>query len=305
MRICSFLPSGTEIVCALGLEKSLVGVTHECDYPSTVRSIPKVVTSLFDSKKISPAAIDRLVSETLKKGKSLYRINEKLLLELNPDCIVTQDLCQVCAPSGNDASKVLRKLPGTVRVLYLTPKTINEIFENVTEVGRFTGRLNFAKRYVAKLKESVDSIRKKTKNVARRRVFLLEWIDPPYCAGHWLKEMVDIAGGNDPLAKGGVDSTRIPWKQILKIDPEIIVVSPCGYHLNQTKKSAETLLPKFPDFKRLKAFKTRQIYAVDADSYFVRPGPRVVEGVKILAEIFHPSLFQNFAPKNSYLRILT
>lgn len=305
MKICSFLPSGTEIACFLGLEKNLVGVTHECDFPPSVRHLPKVVTSRFDSKKLHPAEIDRLVSETLRKGESLYQINEELLFDLKPDIIITQDLCQVCAPSGNEAAQALKKLSKNVEVFYLTPKSFEEVLENVLTVGRVTDTLEIAKEKVRGIQEKVEAIRSKTKSLPKRKVFVMEWINPVYCAGHWLPEMVEIAGGTDALAKKNEDSVRIPWEKVIRYDPDYLVISPCGYHLKDATKSAQELLPKLNGLEELSAFKKNQIFVVDADSYFVRPGPRLSTGIEILAEIFHPQLFANSFPPQSFQKLET
>ena len=304
MKICSFLPSATEMVCLLGLEDGLVGVTHECDYPLSVRSLPRVVTSRFDHRKMAPDEIDRRVAEALRKGESLYQVHEEMLLDLKPDLIVTQDLCQVCAPSGNEASQVLKKLPKGTQVLYFSPSTIEGIFGNILELGRASGTDETARKRVAEFRETLDGIRSKASRAAPAAVFLMEWLDPPYCAGHWLPEMAEIAGGLDPFGRKGADSVRVPWEKVRESDPGTIVATPCGYHLADAADSAERLLPKYPGMKDLKAYREGRIYAVDADAYLVRPGPRVVEGVKILAEILHPELFKGVAPEGTYRRIL-
>lgn len=304
MRICSFLPSGTEIAAFLGLEKDLVGISHECDYPRSVRSLPHVVTSRFESKKYLPSEIEHLVSQSLKEGKSLYQVNEELLFDLKPDLILTQNLCQVCAPSGNEAAQVLKRLPKSTQVLYLTPRNLRQVFDNILDVGRATGRLALAHEKVLRLREEIHEVEQQVKDVHPKEVFFMEWIEPPYCAGHWLPEMIEIAGGEDLLEMPGRDSIRVPWEKILEFNPEIFIVSPCGYHLEGAARSAERLLTKAPGLDNLRAYQNGQIYAVDADSYFVRPGPRIVEGIKILAHILHPESYTSFIPPHSYKRIL-
>lgn len=305
MKIVSFLPSGTEIVYLLGLEKKLVGVTDECDFPPAVRHLPKVVTRRFDSKKLSPQEIDQLVSDTLKKGESLYQINEQLLFDLKPDIIITQDLCQVCAPSGNEAALAIKKLPKNVEVLYLTPKTFDEVLENILTVGKATETEETAKKKVQEIRERVAAVRSKTQTLPKRKVFMMEWVSPVYCAGHWLPEMVEIAGGTDALAKKNQDSVRISWEEVARYDPDYLVISPCGYHLTDATQSAEELLPKLNGLEKLSAFRNHQIFVVDADSYFVRPGPRLITGIEILSEIFHPEVFSGTAPKHSFQKLKT
>ena len=304
MRIVSFLPSGTEIACLLGLEKDLLAVTHECDFPPSVRALPKVVRSRYDSKASSQGEINRLVKESLTKGESLYLIDEELLMSLKPDLIITQDLCQVCAPSGNEAAAALKKLPSSTKVLYLTPRTLEEVWGNILEVGRATGTEDLALSTVSQYKERMSRLASKLKGVPRRKVFFMEWMDPIFCSGHWIPEMAEAAGGVDALEVRGRDSGPILWESVLRENPEMMVVAPCGHHLEETVAAVEKTLAKLPRLEDLLAYQTEQIYAVDADGYFVRPGPRVIQGIEILAEIFHPQIFPNLAPRNSYRKIL-
>src|SRR5262249_48662704 len=228
-RIVSFLPSATEMICALGLADRLAGVTHECDFPPEVRDKPIVVRSAVPTEGMSQSEIDAAVAERLRQGLSLYQVDESLLQAIAPDLIVTQDLCQVCAPSGNEVSQVLRSLPAKPRVLWLTPKSISQIFENLQELGAATGRVRQAEEIIVDGRARLQRIAAQAARLTTRpRVFCMEWIDPVYCSGHWVPEMVQIAGGIDTLGREGADSVRIPWNDVLHWAPEVLIVMPCG-----------------------------------------------------------------------------
>src|SRR6266700_1353986 len=233
-RIVSFLPSATEMACALGLEGRLVGITHECDYPSSVAGKPIVVRSAVPVETMTQAEIDKSVSERLQNGLSVYAVDEQLLQELAPDLILTQDLCQVCAPSGNEVTRLLDALPSKPQVLWLTPKCLDQIFDNLRELGEATGCLQQAEDLIAASRARLENIAAATRQISSRpRVFCMEWMDPVYCSGHWLPEMVLLAGGRDELGRTGTDSVRIPWADVLQWAPEVLIVMPCGMDLEK------------------------------------------------------------------------
>ena len=291
MRIVSFLPSATEIVYSLGLAEELVGITHECNYPPQVQGKPIVVRNAVEMGKMTDQEIDETVSRILRAGGTLYKVDEALLRELDPDIIMTQNLCQVCAPSGNEVSVVLKSLPKKPKILWLTPKNLGEIFENILAVGEATGKNNVAKENVEALKNRVEFIRNKAQKIRTKpHVFLMEWFDPLYCGGHWISELAEIAGGCDKLARKGTDSVRISWQDVKDWAPEILILSPCGYNLAQAVKHAKDL-PRQAVWNELPAVKLNQVYAVDAQSYFARPGPRIVDGLELLAHLIHPEVF--------------
>jgi len=292
-RIVSFLPSATEMVCALGLEEELIGITHECDYPIEVKSKPVVVRNVLPIESMNQSEIDRAVAERIREGLSLYQIDEQLLRELAPDLILTQNLCQVCAPSGNEVSQVLRALPNTPEVLWLTPQSLGEIFENLRELGVATGRTNEAEALVARCQSRLEHLANIVAGTSRRpRVFCMEWLEPVYASGHWVPELVKLAGGIDELASERADSVRVSWQQILEWAPEVLVIMPCGFNLSQTMKQIWNVFSsRESDFFKLPAVQNGRVYAVDANSYFARPGPRVVEGAELLARLIHPDLF--------------
>lgn len=226
---------------------------------------------------MNQAEIDAAVSGRLASGESLYVVDELLLRDLAPDVILTQDLCQVCAPSGNELTRALKSLPSNPTVIYLTPRTLAEIDDNIIAVGEAIGRGDQANAIVARNHERVERVRASTRTLTRRpRVTFLEWTDPLFCAGHWVPEMIEIAGGDDRLGRPGADSVRISWDDVHAQSPEIVIVAPCGYHLAQAERMARDL-PPIPGAR---------VYPVDANAFFARPGPRYVDGIELLAKIF-------------------
>ena len=279
-RIVSFLPAGTEMVHALGAGGELVGRSHECDYPATVATLPVVSRPVLDLDNASPGAIDLAVAQRMDSGDTLYTIDEVLLRDLRPDVILTQNLCRVCAPSGDELTRAVRRFSLQPKVLFLTPRSIAEIEDNIVDVGRAIGRLEEAEALVRSNKERLARVRAAVASAPRRRVVFLEWTDPLFCGGHWVPEMISIAGGEDPLGRPGEDSVRMDWDDVVNARPEIIIVSPCGYRLERSVELA----------RQLRRVPGAALYAVDANAYFARPGPRVVEGVELLAHLFHPEL---------------
>ena len=279
-RIVSFLPAGTEMVHALGAGSELVGRSHECDYPASVTSLPVVSRPALDLDDASPEAIDLAVAERMDSGETLYRIDEVLLRDLRPDVILTQNLCRVCAPSGDELTRAVRKFSLRPEVLFLTPRSIGEIDDNIVDVGRAIGRVQEAETLVRSNQERLSSVRAAVAGVPRRRVVFLEWTNPFFCGGHWVPEMISHAGGEDPLGRPGEDSVRMDWDDVAGAQPEIIIVSPCGYRLERSVELA----------RQIRRVPGAALYAVDANAYFARPGPRVVEGVELLAHLFHSDL---------------
>jgi iron complex transport system substrate-binding protein len=299
-RIVSFLPSATEMVCALGLADQLVGVTHECDYPEEVKRKPVVVRSAIPTEKMSPKEIDAAVSDRIRSGASLYLVEEELLQKLAPDLILTQNLCQVCAPSGNEISQVLKSLSRKPEILWMTPKSLAEIEDNLRELGQATGRTKEAERLIALGRARLQRLVVTTRDLAPRpRVFCMEWIDPVYCSGHWMPEMVELAGGVDLLSRKGEDSVRISWDEVVKWAPEVLIVAPCGFHLDRVLEQAPQLF-RSAGWSGLPAVRQGRVYAVDANSYFARPGPRVMDGTELLAHLIHPELFPWKGAKNAF-----
>jgi iron complex transport system substrate-binding protein len=301
-RIVSLLPSATEIACALGLGENLVGITHECDYPAEIQGKPVVVRNVLPIESMTQGEIDVAVALRIREGKSLYQIDERLLQQLEPDLILTQDLCQVCAPSGNEVSEVLRTLPKQPEILWLTPRNISEIEENVRELGVATGRTREADELVSSGRARLEKLASATCTLNRPRVFCMEWLDPVFASGHWVPEMVRIAGGIDKLGNEGADSVRIPWERVSEWQPEILVIMPCGFNLAQVVEQTPQLFD-YHGWSELPAVRDGRVYAVDANSYFARPGPRVVEGTELLAHLFHPNQFSWAGTNSAFKRI--
>jgi iron complex transport system substrate-binding protein len=291
------------MACALGLSDQLVGITHECDYPPEIRGKIVVVRNVLPIEQMSQREIDAEVAQRIKDGLSLYQVDGDLLRELAPDLILTQDLCQVCAPSGNEVSQVLNLLPKKPRILWLTPNSLEEIAGNVRELGEATGRTKEAEVLVAAGRARVEKIAGLTRHLSHRpRVFCMEWLDPVYCSGHWVPEMVQLAGGVDALGQEGKDSVRIYWEDVVEYAPEVLIITPCGFNLEKAVEQSSKL-STFPDWSSLPAVRNGRVYAVDANSYFARPGPRVVDGTELLAHLIHPELFAWNGSASAYQRL--
>jgi iron complex transport system substrate-binding protein len=232
------------------------------------------------------------VAERLRTGQSLYQIDENLLRQIAPDMILTQDLCQVCAPSGNEVAQLLGALPNKPQILWQTPKCIEEIFDSLQELGAATGRLQRAKDLIATSRARLENVAAMTRRIAvRPRVFCMEWVDPVFCSGHWVPEMVALAGGRDDLGRESADSIRISWQDVVQWAPEVLIVMPCGMDADKTALQAQQLFA-YPNWPDIPAVRNNRVYAVDANSYFARPGPRVVDGVELLAHLLYPNLFE-------------
>ncbi len=284
MRICSLLPSGTEILYSLGLGDQVVAVTHECDYPPETAAKPKITEDLIEQGRMTSIEIDHHVSSNIGRHGTIYRLKQDLLETLEPDLIVTQELCEVCAVSYKEVQHAARVLEGRTRIVSLEPTTLNEMLETILLVGELTGRKDAALEKVQELNARLQRVRERVRDRERPRVYAMEWLDPPFSAGHWVPEMVEIAGGHEVLGKAGSKSERITPERILEAQPEIIVLMPCGFSLERTVE----------EYRRTRFLPgwSGQLYAVDGSSYFNRSGPRLIDGVEILSEIFHPSLLE-------------
>ncbi len=277
---------------ALGLGPNLVGVTHECDYPPEARSKPSVVRNALPIETMTQSEIDAAVSERLRQGLSLYELDAEMIEALSPDLIITQSLCDVCAPSGNEIADLLLRLSKKPELVWMSPRNLAEIAGNIETLGAATGRQAEAVVFVEEAKERLKRVGERSKLASHRpRVFCMEWLDPIYCSGHWVPEMVWLAGGVDALGQKGGDSVRVTWDSVAKWAPEILVFMPCGYGLEAAIEQAKGLAD-VPGFETLPAAQRRQVYAVDASAYFARPGPRVVQGTELLAHLVHPEIFE-------------
>lgn len=284
MNIVSLLPSATEIVCALGLGDRLVGISHDCDYPADVRS-RRVLSDAIVTSAMPSVEIDTVVRRQVHTGKSVYHLDSALLGSLAPDLILTQELCAVCAPSFSEVRQAARVLEGRTRIVSLEPHTLDDILETILEVGRLTGTDAEARSLVLALQQRIERVRRLRPPDPVPRVACLEWLDPVFVAGHWVPEMVALAGGSDGLGRRGRDSYVIEWDQIVAYAPDIIVVMPCGFDIARTRAEMGLLTDR-PRWQDLPAVRAGRVYLTEASAYFNRPGPRIVRGLEILAEIF-------------------
>lgn len=272
-RVCSLLPSATEIVAELGAVDALVGVSEECRWPAEVVGKPVVSAARIDLAGLSSTEIDDAVRSAVREGRSLYAVDADLLDRLAPDLIVTQDLCAVCAVSGEQVSDAC---PAGAKVLSLDPRTLEGVVESVRTLAAELGAVERGEQIVSDMRRTIDAATAAVRGRPRRRVFFAEWVDPPFCAGHWLPEMIELAGGVDVLGRVGLPSHPTTWEAVLAAKPELVVVGPCGLGADEAAASASGLELDCP------------AVAVDADGYYVRPGPRLAEGVAQLAHLFHP-----------------
>ncbi len=290
MKIVSLLPSATEIVCALGLEDSLVAVTHECDYPPSVKNKPVITRSILP-EGLTSAEIDAAVREQLSEAHSLYTIDQTLLVELAPDLILTQQLCDVCAVSYKDVQAAVRLLPNPPRVLNLEPTTLAGVLGTITQVGQSTGREDEAAALTANLWARVERVRALAEAAEHRpRTVLLEWIEPLFGGGHWDPELVQIAGGCDLVGSLHQPSTQISWDAVRQFAPEVLVIAQCGFGAVRTLEDMP-ILEALPGYADLPAVRSGRVFVVNGSDYFSRPGPRLVDSLELLASLLHPETF--------------
>jgi iron complex transport system substrate-binding protein len=289
MRTVSLLPAATEIVAALGMTDQLVGVSHECTYPDAVQSKPRVTGCEIDGNHLPSRAIDAWVSQRLAAGEPMFTLDEALLHELRPELILTQRLCDVCAPAYGSVMALAQTLPGPPRVLNLEPSTLGDILENIAMVADAMGVPAAGGRLIDQLQARIDRVRAHAAGLAHRpRVAVIEWLDPVFCSGHWTPELVDIAGGVEVLGRAGQHSVRKTWLDVVQAAPEILVIACCGQPVARAMHDWEPLARQ-PEMQALAPVRTSRVHVVDGDAYFSRPGPRVVDALEILADIVHPS----------------
>ncbi len=303
LKIISLLPSATEIICALGLETNLIGITHECDYPASIADRPTLTASRISHETMSSAEIDHAVRSNLDGHGSIYDLDEKLLAKLKPDLIVTQELCEVCAVSYKTVQKAAKMYVADATVVSLEPNTIADIFDNIKTVAELAGVEEKGVQVVAALQNRLNDIQKRIREAEENpkskiqnpksrcpRVFMLEWLEPPFAPGHWVPEQVEIAGGFPLMGEAGKKSVTTDYQTIFDEQPEIIVLIPCGYYISDiVRQLGQTAFPA--NWRDLPAVKNNNVWAMDASAYFSRPAPRVVDGAEILAKIFHPEIF--------------
>jgi iron complex transport system substrate-binding protein len=305
------LPSATEILYEIGAGSRIIGVTHECNYPKEAKSKPRVINSSFDASTMSSKEIDNKIVELFSNGKDIYIINNEILKELKPDLIVAQGICEVCSPFSKEIKRAISILGYNPKVIVLDPRNIYDILDNITEIATNIGKIKEGKNLVKSLEDKINKIKKITELKNKKdlsKILCLEWLDPFFTAGHWVPEMVEIAGGINGLSKPKEQSRRASIEEIKEFDPDKIILMPCGFNIDRTIKeyNNSSTLNKNKDWNNLRAIKNNELYVVDAGSYFSKPGPRTITGIEILAKIISPNEFKHITiPENSYSKLIT
>ncbi len=289
MRIASLVPSATEMLFALGLGESVVGVTHECGYPREARSLPHLTRTVLP-EGLSAEEIDAAVKTTVGDGQALYELDRKRLAELSPDLIVTQAICRVCAVSYEDVLDIAAQLPSRPRVIQQDPRTLGEMLEDVVRLGEVTGIATEAHELRGELEGRLAAVGAAVSGASLPRVIALEWLDPPYVGGHWIPEMISIAGGEDVAGPPGLISPEVRWGELSGLNPDVVIAMPCGWYVEEARAQA------MEHWSQIQSLGASRVFAVDAASTFSRPGPRLVDGVELLGHLLHPDLVD--APGN-------
>ena len=302
-RIISFLPSATELIYELGAQDSLFGVTHECLYPSNAKTKPRVISSVFDPILMSSREIDDKINELMKNGKEIYNINEKNIIKAKPDLIISQDVCEVCSAHTNQVNYALSILEKKPQVYTMNPHNLDEILFCIKEISKKIGKEDKGNMLVDSLEKRIDYIKnKKFENWPS--VIAIEWIDPLFTSGHWIPQMVETAGGKNLISSQKERSRKMGLDELKKIDPDIIIMMPCGFDVDRTIKEYGKILAQDKEWNSLKAVQEGFVFAVDANSYFSKPSFRTITGIEILAKIIHPEIFGNiYIPENSFEKI--
>jgi len=290
LKVYSFLPSATEIVYALGLGDQLCGVTNECDYPPEAKRNPIVVQSLLDPAKMEQGEIDWRVVDDMSHGHGLYRIDRDLLIRNKPDLVITQELCDVCSVSLKEVLRTVSELAEECKVVSLEPHGLGGVLDDITTIGNACGVEARAATLVGSLRARIEAVRGKTRDLQRRRTFCAEWYDPLFAPGHWVPEMVEIAGGMEVAGRAGERSRKIEWSEVAARDPEVVVLMPCGFGVERAVADLG-LLTRLKGWNDVSAVRNGEVYAVDGSSYFSRPGPRLIDGLELLAKMIHPGEF--------------
>jgi iron complex transport system substrate-binding protein len=309
VKIVSFLPSATEILYEIGVGSQIVGVTHECNYPNDAKLKPKIINSVFDASTMSSKKIDDKIVELSSKGKDIYIINDNFLKELRPDIIVAQGICEVCSPFTKEIQHTISILGYNPKIIILNPSNLSDILDNILEIAKNVGKIEEGQNLVRILKDKVSRIKKiaESKKEKSLKILCLEWLDPFFTAGHWVPEMVKIAGGINGISKSEEKSRRTSLEEIKKYDPDKIILMPCGFNIDRTIKEYKntTTLNNSQEWNNLRAIKNNELYTVDAGSYFSKPGSRTITGIEILAKIISPNEFDHIqTPENSYSKLI-
>jgi len=302
-RIASFLPSATEILYELGVGDKLVGVTHECNYPEQAKSKPRVIHSSFDPNTLTSQEIDNKVIDLMHSGKDIYILDDEILKKVNPDLIVAQGICEVCSPYTKEINRAVRILDNKPEVLILEPQSLENILDNIITIGNKVGKPKEAEKLVLELQQRIQYVNRRSIEPPKK-VLCIEWLDPLFTAGHWVPQMVEMACGINGLASGGDPSRRMKIEEAVEYEPDLIVLMPCGFDVKRTILEYEKLANNV-SWKSLAAVKNNEVYAVNANEYFSKPGPRTITGLEILAKIIHPKTYADLkVPDGSFQKII-
>ena len=302
-RIVSFLPSATELLYEFGVDDKLFGVTHECKYPEGAKLKPQVISSVINSDDLSSNEINTVTCTLLNEGKNIFELNKENLIDANPDLIISQETCEVCAAYTNQVKSALVILPNKPELYSMDPHNLQEIIQSVTKLGQILNKEKKSVEIVNSLERRIQHIQNSEKKPIPK-VLAIEWIEPFFTAGHWIPQMIEFAGGINLISKSGEHSRRMDMDEVVNSEPDIIILMPCGFDTDRTVQEYESILHNNPAWNSLQAVKNNQIYAVDANSFFSKPSIRTIDGLEILAKIIQPEKFKNLiVPDNSFSKI--
>jgi len=302
-KIVSFLPSATELIYALDAQDMLLGVTHECVYPKEAKSKPKVISTIVDSEKLDSKQIDEIICKLINDGKDIFVLNKENIKKANPNLIVSQNTCEVCAAHTNQVQQAIEMLETKPEIYSMDPHNIEEILAGILEFSKIIDVEEKGKILKKKLEKRIEKI-KNSKISNAPKIVVIEWINPFFTAGHWVPEMVEISGGVNLISKTGEHSRKMTMQEIVNVQPKIIILMPCGFDVKRTKIEYEKFLKNDKEWNELQAVKENNVFAVDANSFFSKPSIRTIDGIEILAKIIHPEIFSNISiPENSYVKL--
>ena len=302
-RIVTFLPSATELIYSLGADDKLFGVTHECNYPSDAKTKPRVISSVFDPASMSSKQIDDKICQLMTDGKQIYNLNKENLLNAKPDLIISQDICEVCSAHTEHVKIAMDMLEKKPEVYTMDPHDVDEILVSIRDISKMIGKETEGNELVDSLVKRLEFVKSKTFE-DKPKIVAIEWVDPFFTSGHWIPEMIESAGGENLISTEKMPSRKMELEEIKEANPDIIVMMPCGFDVKRTVSEYNNVLINNRDWNELKAVKEKNVYAVDANSYFSKPSLRTITGIEILAKIIHPDVFGDLQlPKNSFVKI--
>ena len=302
-RIVTFLPSATELIYSLGADDKLFGVTHECNYPSGAKTKPRVISSVFDPDSMSSKQIDDKICQLMTDGKEIYNLNKENLLNAKPDLIISQDICEVCSAHTEHVKIAMDMLEKKPEVYTMDPHDVDEILVCIMDISKMIGKETEGNELVDSLVKRLEFVKSKTFE-DKPKIVAIEWVDPFFTSGHWIPEMIESAGGENLISTEKMPSRKMELEEIKEADPDIIVMMPCGFDVKRTISEYNNVLINNQDWNELKAVKEKNVYAVDANSYFSKPSLRTITGIEILAKIIHPDVFGDLQlPENSFAKI--